>query len=164
MSWSMRNAASLRNTAPDGGDIDGHQESIHEIKAEPQLKAISLITTNRCGFLSASAQASVTEVAEWLEREVEFVASSVAKQNKGIVSLVAADRFFMSFNTVRPCGASRQAAVQCADNVIRTERGFSHDLTDQQQCDSFAELPLTSAVCYGNAACGDFGSASQLQY
>eukprot|EP01062_Namystynia_karyoxenos_P043341 TRINITY_DN31760_c0_g1_i1.p1 TRINITY_DN31760_c0_g1~~TRINITY_DN31760_c0_g1_i1.p1 ORF type:complete len:783 (+),score=118.01 TRINITY_DN31760_c0_g1_i1:76-2424(+) len=120
-----------------------------------QQKRVTLLATNRRGFLPAVARARADEVQGWLQGSVGFFSSTVSAQH-GVVDVLSADHFCASFGAAtRALGAHRTAAVRCAAH-----------LRDAAPAEGVAldQLRRTSAVCSGNALCGDFGNSAAQRY
>eukprot|EP00662_Eupelagonemidae_sp_cell21_P057304 gene57304-biopygen88564 len=125
-----------------------------ELKAIPQFKVITLVISNRCGFLAKAGEASVAAVSEFASGEVSRITGHSAT-HKGVLDLFQADHFCSSHNSVRPCPSHRESAVQYAWAVM-TERSVAGD--------GLAALPMSAACSNGRARCGDYGCDTQQRF
>eukprot|EP01062_Namystynia_karyoxenos_P071472 TRINITY_DN6699_c0_g2_i1.p1 TRINITY_DN6699_c0_g2~~TRINITY_DN6699_c0_g2_i1.p1 ORF type:complete len:920 (+),score=215.30 TRINITY_DN6699_c0_g2_i1:84-2762(+) len=112
---------------------------------EPRVRFITLLAVNKCGFLQ-SHQFKRTAAAAVSKGVAEFAAAVF--QAKGNVDLVSGDHHFASFDAAHRCTGHRLAATRCAWSL---------------RADGDGALS-TSAVCCGEALCGDFGSSEMMRF
>eukprot|EP00665_Eupelagonemidae_sp_cell47_P001214 gene1214-biopygen34 len=188
------------DTAPEVGE--GRAEPWEEVvlraassaklHAEPREVSLTLVVTNRCGFLPALADQIVPDVTSFFRREVTLFCDEVSGRNplkfpdperatpgheipqtssrrRGCVGSLSADHFPATFGAVRACAEHQCAAARVALRVVESVSSVGdHDDGGQGGggggAGPLARLPVTTACCAGRSLCGDFGSESTQQW
>eukprot|EP00756_Hemistasia_phaeocysticola_P015622 Hpha_TRINITY_DN15423_c6_g2::TRINITY_DN15423_c6_g2_i3::g.174691::m.174691 len=131
--------------------------STRDLRAEARRARVSLVAGNMCSYLSSTdLEGQANE--EWIARDVELWCCSVAEA-RGVVGLIGGDRRYASFNARQGCGEHARAAVGVLSSRGKGNGSFRANDRASLEC------PLWSGcVVTGQAVCGDFGSASLLQF
>eukprot|EP01062_Namystynia_karyoxenos_P039454 TRINITY_DN2866_c5_g1_i1.p1 TRINITY_DN2866_c5_g1~~TRINITY_DN2866_c5_g1_i1.p1 ORF type:complete len:682 (+),score=166.21 TRINITY_DN2866_c5_g1_i1:79-2124(+) len=144
----------------------------------PRQRRVAILLTNRVGMLGALAQSTPASLAHWLLSEVAQFCEAVQHQ-KGVVDALSADHMRAFFGALGAQQSStRSSAARCAATIT----GMCRERQEQQPTerlelaeslisepldepgDCFRRLPRTSAICGGQAMCGDFGSSDAQRF
>eukprot|EP01062_Namystynia_karyoxenos_P081577 TRINITY_DN89_c0_g1_i2.p1 TRINITY_DN89_c0_g1~~TRINITY_DN89_c0_g1_i2.p1 ORF type:complete len:1140 (+),score=323.12 TRINITY_DN89_c0_g1_i2:100-3420(+) len=129
----------------------------------PKQKTLTLLLTNRLGFLKDAVRSAENAVVSMVQ-SVEAFAVHVQSQ-KGVVDLCIADHLSATFGAARLCAQHRAAAARSAQLFASAapRRPAPADVVSLPgQCPDALPVPpqVTSAACAGAALCGDFGSSA----
>eukprot|EP01062_Namystynia_karyoxenos_P051676 TRINITY_DN4069_c1_g1_i1.p1 TRINITY_DN4069_c1_g1~~TRINITY_DN4069_c1_g1_i1.p1 ORF type:complete len:897 (+),score=219.72 TRINITY_DN4069_c1_g1_i1:67-2757(+) len=150
--------ASRQPGAPRFGASPSATSLIHA----PQVKRVSLVATNRKGFLAAASRTlHAGDLLSWMSAEVEYF-QSVITELRGMTDLFCADHFYGSFGAAGVLGNHCEAAVRCAATF--RDRAPARQVQVRSRTSELCGLGTTSAVCTGKAICGDFGSRTAQRY
>eukprot|EP01062_Namystynia_karyoxenos_P009963 TRINITY_DN13529_c0_g1_i1.p1 TRINITY_DN13529_c0_g1~~TRINITY_DN13529_c0_g1_i1.p1 ORF type:complete len:699 (+),score=129.14 TRINITY_DN13529_c0_g1_i1:66-2099(+) len=122
------------------------------VRAAPIVVKISILCTNRRGFLHYVQARGAVAVQQLEHRDVDRF-SQLVSSHKGVVDTLNGDHFRSSFNAARQCASHRLYAARAA--------AACSQLNEPRISDSRLR---TSAVCCGNCLVGDFGSATIVRY
>eukprot|EP00660_Eupelagonema_oceanica_P011587 gene11587-8250_t len=147
---------------------------------DARRKGVTLLATNRVGFLAALSRHRAAEAAAAGFCAVEVARiTEAAERHNGVVGSFAADRCFVNFGAARPCAGHKECAADAVADIAHPRAGGTAVALDAHvpdgggggasQADEHPESVLTTllticAGCCGEAVCGNFGTDSLRSY